>query len=159
MQKGFITISFCFLAAIQVHGQTLKKVSTGELLELTGKKNDTTYVVNFWATWCSPCVKEISYFEELHRQYPSGRLRVVLVSLDFPDQAERRVVPFLREKEITSQVLLMTDLNYNDWIDLVDPTWSGAIPATLIFDRNERIFLEREVTRDELFNYVNQIMN
>ncbi len=126
---------------------------------LTQKSNDTTYVVNFWATWCSPCVKEIGYFEELYRVYASSALKVILVSLDFPNQVERRLIPFIQEKEISAPVMLMTDLNYNGWIDQVDPSWSGAIPATLIYNRETRIFLEKELTRDELFKHVNQILN
>lgn len=122
-------------------------------------KNDTTYVVNFWATWCSPCVKEISYFEELHRLYAQNPVKVILVSLDFPNQAATRVSSFLTEKEITAPVFLMTNLSYNDWIDQVDPSWSGAIPATLIYRNDQRIFLERELTKEELRSHVKQIMN
>jgi hypothetical protein len=87
----------------------------------------------------------------------SARVKVVLVSLDFPNQLDRRVIPFLKEKNISAPVYLMTDLDYNSWIDRVDPSWSGAIPATLIFNREKRVFLEQELTRDELFKQVSQI--
>ncbi len=140
-------------------GQILAEVDKEGLLAQTRKSSDTTYVVNFWATWCSPCVKEIDYFEELHHMNQYKKLHVLLVSLDFPNQAEKRVIPFLKEKGISARVVLMTDLNYNDWIDQVDPSWSGAIPATLIYSRERRIFLEKELTREELHEYVNQIMN
>jgi hypothetical protein len=53
----------------------------------------------------------------------------------------------------------MSDLDYNSWIDLVDPSWSGAIPATLIFNAEERVFLEKELTQSELYDHVNQILN
>jgi thiol-disulfide isomerase/thioredoxin len=129
------------------------------ITQITQYANDTTYVVNFWATWCSPCVKEIAFFEELHRNSIQKKLKVILVSLDFPNTIERRVIPFLKEKEITASVLLMTDLNYNDWIDLVDPGWSGALPATLIYNMDNRMFLEKELSKDELFAHVNQILN
>jgi hypothetical protein len=86
-------------------------------------------------------------------------VKVILVSLDFPNQVERRLIPFLEDKEITAQVMLMTDLDYNSWIERVDKSWSGAIPATLIFNRERRVFLEQELTRDELFENVNQILD
>jgi len=54
---------------------------------------------------------------------------------------------------------LMTDLDYNSWIERVDKSWSGAIPATLIYNKEQRVFLEQELTLDELFENVNQIMN
>ena len=147
----------CMLNASQINAQSLKEVDSDVLEALTHISNDTTYVVNFWATWCSPCVKEIGYFEELHRHYASLNVKVILVSLDFPNQADKRVVPFLKEKDISADVLLMTDLDYNSWIDRIDPGWSGAIPATLIFNSEKRVFLEKELTRDELFDHVSQI--
>ena len=147
----------CLLSFGQSKGQSLKEIGSDGLEALSSNINDTTYVVNFWATWCSPCVKEIGYFEELHREYASTNVKVFLVSLDFPNQIEKRVIPFLKEKDITAEVLLVTDLDYNSWIDRVDPTWSGSLPATLIYNREQRMFLEKEVSRDELFSYVTQI--
>ena len=154
-----VLLLFFLLSDFQVAGQNVAKIDSDDLLEILGRKNDTTYVVNFWATWCSPCVKEIGFFEELYQESQAKNIEVFLVSLDFPDRADKQLLPFLREKYIEAPVLLMTDLDYNSWIDQVDPGWSGAIPATLIYNRSVRIFLEQELTRDELFSYVNQINN
>ncbi len=159
MKNYVIFALFCILSFTQVSGQTIPGLDKEGIEMLTTKSNDTTYVVNFWATWCSPCVKEIGYFEELHRKKQDSKLKVVLVSLDFPNQVAGRLIPFLKEKEITASVMLVTDLNYNGWIDRVDPSWSGALPATLIYNEANRQFLEQELTRDELFNHVNQILN
>ena len=157
MRYHFAFLLFCILSFSQSNGQSLREIEGDALEALSSNINDTTYVVNFWATWCSPCVKEIGYFEELHREYASAKVKVFLVSLDFPNQVEKRVIPFLKEKDITAEVLLVTDLDYNSWIDRVDPTWSGSLPATLIYNREQRMFLEKEVSRDELFSYLTQI--
>ncbi len=158
--KQIIAISIvCLLLSSHLEGQQVQQIGVEELARVLSKESDSTYVVNFWATWCSPCVKEIGYFEELHRNYMEAGLKVYLVSLDFPNQVERRVVPFLKEKDITAEVLLMTDLDYNSWIDRVDPSWSGSIPATLIYRNDRRIFLEKELTRSELTMHVNQMLN
>ena len=159
MKIRVLILLVIFLVSTQLKSQPYREIGRKELLEIIGARNDTTFVVNFWATWCPPCVKEIGYFEEVHRQLRGDKLKVVLVSLDFPNQAEERVIPFLKQREISAPVFLMTDLKYNDWIDQVDPTWSGAIPATIIFNRDHRIFLEKELSREELFNRVKQIMN
>ena len=157
MRYRMAAILGAFLIFSQSSGQVVPTLNAESLVGLTHNLNDTTYVVNFWATWCSPCVKEIGYFEELYRQMHSTRVKVVLVSLDFPNQLDQRVIPFLKEKNISAPVYLMTDLDYNSWIDRVDPSWSGAIPATLIYNRDKRVFLEQELTRDELFKQVSQI--
>ncbi|GAA4326638.1 hypothetical protein GCM10023115_38670 [Pontixanthobacter gangjinensis] len=96
-------------------------------------ENDTTYVINFWATWCKPCIKELPYFEAVDSIYSDKKLKVVLVSLDFPKQIEDKLVPFVREKKLNSKVLVLLDGKYNNWIDKVSEDWSGAIPATYIY--------------------------
>ena len=147
------------ISAAPLIGQTPEKIDINDLISLLKPSEDTTYVINFWATWCSPCVKEIAYFEDLHRQHISDKVKVVLISLDFPDQITKRVVPFLEDKMITADVKIMMELDYNKWISLVDPSWSGAIPATLIFNRESRSFFEKELSESELFEIVELIHN
>ncbi len=157
MKLQVIIAFLLILPLIKVAGQTVSAIDAEELISLTTQADDTTYVINFWATWCSPCVKEIGYFEKLHQQYRNQKLKVILVSLDFPNQLDRRVIPFLEEKGISAEVKLMTDTDYNAWIDRVDPSWSGAIPATLIYRENRRLFLEKECTYNELIKHLHQI--
>lgn len=107
--------------------------------------NDTTYVINFWATWCKPCVEEMPYFIELQENSQGEALRVVLISLDFPKQIEQRLVPFVEKRGIKPMVAVLLDGRYNDWIDRVSPDWSGAIPATLVYRRDNRHFLGQAV--------------
>jgi thiol-disulfide isomerase/thioredoxin len=94
------------------------------------KDNDTTYVVNFWATWCRPCVKELPLFDSLTKEFKNEPVKVVLVSLDFKGET---VNQFIEKKNVLSEVVILTDGNSNRWINLIDPNWSGAIPYTLIW--------------------------
>jgi thiol-disulfide isomerase/thioredoxin len=105
--------------------------------------NDTTYVVNFWATWCKPCVAELPYFEQLHEAYKAKKVKVLLVSLDFSSQIEKKLIPFLEKRPLQSTVIVLDDPDANSWIDKVDASWSGAIPATVIFKGTKRGFFER----------------
>ncbi len=159
VMNRLLLIFFVIMIPFEGIGQDITEIDGDGIAALSRISNDTTYVINFWATWCSPCVKEIDFFEEVHTSFEDSKVKVILVSLDFPNQVELRLIPFLEAREITAQVMLMTDLNYNSWIERVDKSWSGAIPATLIFNREQRVFLEQELTRDELFNNVNQILN
>lgn len=159
MKYRIVLIVLASMICLGVSGQGIREIDSDEIAALSWKSSDTTYVINFWATWCSPCVKEIEFFEELHVNSKDTKLKVVLVSLDFPNQMEERLIPFLEQKKITAPVMLMTDLNYNAWIERVDKSWSGAIPATLIYNQDGRVFLEQELSREELKKHVNQIMN
>lgn len=116
-------------------------------------KTDKTLVVNFWATWCKPCIKELPYFEAAQTKYKED-IRVILVSLDFPEKLESQLIPFVNENAIHSQVVLLDDPYENEWIPKVDSTWSGAIPATLIISGSKKVFYEKSFTQEELENEI-----
>ncbi|WP_313791458.1 TlpA family protein disulfide reductase [Lacinutrix neustonica] len=122
------------------------------------KEDHKTYVVNFWATWCAPCVKELPYFEKLHQAYGAKQVEVVLVSLDFPNQYEKRLKPFIVEHKLQSKVVVLNDVDSNAWIPKVSAEWSGAIPATLIYNKSKRQFYEQSFNYDELKNEVDKFL-
>jgi thiol-disulfide isomerase/thioredoxin len=122
-------------------------------------QNDSVYVINFWATWCVPCRKELPEFERIIEQYKTDKVKVLLVSLDFPSQVDQGLVPFLKNNHITAEVLLLNDPNSNKWIDKVDPSWSGSIPATLIYKGNSRKFFEKELDYESLNQNIHDLIN
>ena len=107
------------------------------------KQDDQIYVINFWATWCAPCVKELPAFEKLNKEYASKNVSVLLVSLDFPKQIEKKLIPFIARKNLQSKVILLDDINEDVWIKAIDSSWSGAIPATIIYNKDIRKFYEK----------------
>lgn len=121
-----------------------------ELKPLLEKQDDKVYVINFWATWCAPCVKELPAFEKLNATYSSKNVEVLLVSLDFPSHIEKKLKPFLKKKNLKSKVVLLNDINEDSWIKAIDSTWSGAIPATLIYNKNKRKFYEQSFHYNDL---------
>ncbi len=143
MRIIFTTVFGLLLSASLLTGQELKVYDTFDEFEEVLKKDDgKIHVVNFWATWCAPCVKEIPFFEELGAKYDN--VEVTLVSIDFKNTIDRRVKPFLAKKNFASQVVLLGDPKPNDWIDRVDPSWSGAIPATYVYRGDTAQFYEQE---------------
>ena len=104
-------------------------------------ENDTTYVVNFWATWCEPCRKELPYFEEFNEKFNTEKVKVVLVSLDFPKQLKSKLVPYVQKQQLKSKVVVLLDGKYNNWLDKVSPEWSGAIPATIIYKGGQQLLV------------------
>ena len=105
-------------------------------------KSEKTYVVNFWAIWCAPCVKELPIFQAFQKNNPD--VEVMLISMDFPEDIEPKLKPFLKKHNINTKVVLLDDPDSNSWIDKVDPNWSGAIPFTIIFNNKNRSFHERD---------------
>jgi thiol-disulfide isomerase/thioredoxin len=136
--------------------QDVKVIKFPELETILNSDSHEILVVNFWATWCGPCVKELPLFEQLHNQDESTH--VVLVSLDFADKIAR-VKSFISRKKLRSRVILLDEIDYNSWIDKVDERWAGAIPATLIINTRtgKRKFVEKELEEGELERLINDI--
>jgi thiol-disulfide isomerase/thioredoxin len=122
-------------------------------------KNDSVYLVNFWATWCIPCRQELPDIEKIGQKYANKKFRVLLVSLDLPKLLESQLIPFIRSNQIKQEVILLNDPNQNNWIDKVDPGWSGEIPFTLIYGRDFRVPHSGTFRFDELDSIINLKIN
>lgn len=113
------------------------------------KNNDTVYLINYWATWCKPCVEELPDFIELEKQMKDEKFKMILVSLDFSSQIESRVIPFLKKNEIPSQVVILND-NPNTWINQVNENWDGDIPVTQVIQNGRKEFYNSSLNIEEL---------
>lgn len=140
--------------------QEVRVIRYDDLKKMQSIQNDTTYIFNFWATWCKPCVKELPYFDALSKNFEGQKVKVILVSLDFKSQLESRLKPFVKENKINSTVLLLNEPDYNSWIDQIDKTWQGSIPATLIINTHNGIrkFFEQEFTEAELHRTLKKLI-
>lgn len=122
-------------------------------------QNDTTYIINFWATWCKPCVEELPYFEQLHTAIQGKKAKIILVSLDFKKDVKTKLLSFVEKRGLKPQVIALTDSGYDNWIDKVDPAWSGSIPATVIYNSRSRKFIEQQFSSyEELEALVNAFL-
>ena len=155
--------------SVESKNQVKSNVSTVDSLHLEvynyagfkkflNKKDGKVHVINFWATWCAPCVKELPYFEKLNAEYGNKNVDVLLVSLDFPHLYESKLKPFIKKKNLQSKVIALDDVDMNTWIPKVDETWSGSLPATIIYKNGERKFFEQTFTFDELESEVKKFL-
>ncbi len=160
MKYRFVNLIFVIwlfvglLACSEILDREVPTMNFSEFEPYLQKSNDTVYIVNFWATWCKPCIVELPDFERINHEYRSQKVKVCLISLDLPNKHNESLIPFLKEHRIQSLVIHLVDPDANSWIDKVSPFWSGAIPATVIFKGNSREFYEKTLTYDELKNIV-----
>ncbi|MEA5128344.1 TlpA disulfide reductase family protein [Proteiniphilum sp.] len=154
----FLLIPSLLLSENRKSETEIKVVDFKQLQPLLEQKDDTIYVVNFWATWCAPCIKEIPYFEQFGEKYRSRNVKVLMVSLDMRSQLETKLIPFIEKEKMKNEVILLDDPKFNDWIPLVDKSWTGAIPATLIYGSGFREFYPKEFTLDELEKIVQPLL-
>ena len=103
-------------------------------LEKRFEHSEQLLVVNFWATWCRPCVAEMPHFEAVADEYADQGVDLLFVSADDPDYFDEQLPAFLERKAIQHPVFLMDDTNPNNWVGEVDADWQGDLPATLLID-------------------------
>lgn len=149
------------LCANCVYGQKFRTFEKFDDIEKAlVKENDTLFVINFWATWCAPCVKELPYFEAYNNENTNKKIKVILVSLDFSKQIDSHFKPFLKKKNYNTEVVLLNDKDYNSWLPKVNPDWSGSIPATWLISGKRRLFAERDFkSLEDLKKHVNSFIN
>jgi thiol-disulfide isomerase/thioredoxin len=156
--KYVIHIGFLLLSGPPLLAQEIPVLSFEELNErIRSNKTSEVLVVNFWATWCKPCIKELPYFDSLQSSYSIDKVKVMLVSLDMNVETAEK---YRTRKTIKSEVAFLDEVDHNAWIDKISPEWSGAIPATLfVVNSGQEYFHEGELSGETLFSQVNQLLN
>jgi thiol-disulfide isomerase/thioredoxin len=135
--KYYLFSSFLFLISFFSFSQKVHIVKITDLEKRINNSSDTTYIVNFWATWCVPCIKELPDFDSIAKNY-SGNVKVLFVSMDFKEDLDSKVYTFLKKKPLHSDVLLLDEVNGNYFIPKISDQWTGAIPATLILNNKNK---------------------
>lgn len=130
--------------------QPVRLINLDQLMEVIEKDPESRYVVNFWATWCAPCIKELPHFARLQEEYKDKQIKVLLVSLDDPEELTGRVVPFAENRKLRLPVFLLNESDPNIWMPRVSSKWTGAIPATLFIHAGRKAFYEQDFAYDDL---------
>jgi len=153
------------LALVQARGQTspapvLYSIDEKGLAELKAKSKGKVLILNFWATWCKPCVEEFPELVRLQSAYAARGLQLAFISIDDDMRARQKVTSFLNKTKISFPSYLKESSDDERFINSVDSSWSGAVPATFIYDRNGRLVKKRieESTFEELEKSVKPLL-
>ena len=154
--KTLSTIAFCLIFSFNLKAQQIKLITVSQLENRIKQGKDTTYVVNFWATWCKPCVKELPEFERFKLSVKGKPVKVILISADMKSKLESGVQPFVKAHHLTGEIYLLDEAP-NSYNEKISTDWSGALPGTLIVRKGKKKFHEAAYTYEELAAAVKQV--
>lgn len=154
-KKFILLFSFLLGFGYENVAQNVKAIKYPALEKMLKQSKDTVLIVNFWATWCKPCIEELPYFEKISKKYEGTKVKVVLINLDVVKDLNTKVKPFITKNNLSSSsIYLLDEPDYNSWIDLVSPDWSGSLPFTLILTSGSktRKTFEQPLTESQIEN-------
>lgn len=117
--------------------------------------NDSIYILNFWATWCQPCVEELPEFVELKNRISNKSINMIFVSLDFERQLEQKLLPFLEKNELPGEIIVLKQDGMNDWIGKIHQHWEGSLPMTLIYTKEKEAVIFGQTDTESLLDILN----
>jgi thiol-disulfide isomerase/thioredoxin len=160
MKYLIIFLSAIIISSASIFSQEVKPLkSTQELDELRNALKGKVVLINFWATWCKPCVKEFPELVKLYNNYKDKDFRLVFISADVPEEIESKVVPFLKSQNVDFVSYYNNFDKPEEFINYIDKNWEGAIPSTYIYDKEGNMtssilgiknyeFFEKEITKN-----------
>ena len=151
MIKRYLFHIVFFAFASVANSQSIAKWKIEDVVKSYTKNNDTVYVVNFWATFCKPCIAEIPDFIRIVKQYEKQKVKLVLVSLDLPAYYPAKIAAFVKKNNYTAKIAWLNETNADHFCPMIDKSWSGSIPSTIVVNNKTgyRKFTEGEMNAAE----------
>jgi thiol-disulfide isomerase/thioredoxin len=148
--KTFLLFALLFFALV-VHSQQVRSIKITEL-ENTIKESKTPLIVNFWATFCVPCLQEIPYFQEIANQYKSNDVSLLFVSLDMKEAYPIKVNDMAKKLKLTYPVVWLNETNADYFCPRIDTTWTGGMPSSLFVNNatGYHKFFEESLSKERL---------
>ncbi len=155
-KSTFLLIFIISGITLHLSAQSVAKIKPESFFGLIEQKQDSnTVLINFWATWCKPCVEELPYFMQLDSVLGDKSPELILLSFDSPSNPER-VEKFIQKRgwKGTRYLLDATDLDY--FINKINPSWQGNIPYTILLAKDKRLdHSDSFYSLQELIDFVN----
>jgi len=131
------------------------------LKQLIARRNGKLLFLNLWATWCASCREEFPDLIKLVEQYSNSDVEFVGLSVDYPDEIEAKIIPFLKMNPVNFKIYVQDFKDEEDLIQFLNKDWSGAIPATFIFDSDgiQQAFLPEVRSYEEFKQELDRLKN
>ncbi|HOZ69779.1 MAG TPA: TlpA disulfide reductase family protein [Chitinophagaceae bacterium] len=135
------------MPGIRLDAQEVRRVKITDMEKLMSESKHPL-VINFWATWCTPCVEELPSLIREVKKHEADSLQLILVSLDDKENFPEKLRDFIRARNYEGTFLWLDETNADYFCPLIDSSWSGAIPATLFLHKKNgyRKFVEAKLS-------------
>ncbi len=158
MKKWLLLLSCSICFVVSYAQNEIKIVKLEELKKVYTRPNDTTYIVNFFATWCGPCMMEIPVLNQFYESHKDTTIQLIFVSLDNSNSL-KKLPSKIKKAGIQAPVYLLNESSDFSWLPYVDKRWQGTIPATMIVNTNKNIkaFFETPMEKGQLEFYLKKL--
>lgn len=159
-------IAIVIVLLVLVSGLAAQELTAVKMTDLETRIREAKapLVINFWATWCRPCVEEIPYFLDEIKKHNTrtgaDTVQLWLVSLDMKESYPDIIRQFVSRRGWQGSFLWLNETNADYFCPRIDSSWSGAIPATLFINpaTGYRLFREEQISRQELGELLKQLV-
>jgi len=129
--KKIVSLTCLLVACLFASAQEIPSWKITDVVNYYSKKSDSVYVINFFATFCKPCVAEIPYLQTIAKKYEGQKVKLILISLDLPTYYPGLIDKFAKNNNINADIAWLNESNADYFCNKIDKKWSGSIPATL----------------------------
>ena len=130
----FCTLWFCFAPTVTASEGLIPLDAVG--LDSIIKEQNNIVLINFWATWCRPCLEEIPILMKLERELKESGFKLVPISLDEPESADILVNPFIQKWFPDFSSYLSVERDMDSMVSVVDTAWNEILPTSYLLNKN-----------------------
>jgi thiol-disulfide isomerase/thioredoxin len=126
-----LIVCIAFLFSINMHAQNIKSIKIADVKKYIDTVTHPV-IINFWASWCKPCINEIPWFEKAVATHKNAYVELVLISVDFKEDYPKVLQQFVNKNKYTSTIWWLNETDANYFCSVIDKSWTGTIPVTLM---------------------------